>query len=79
MRYQYLNNHNFVFKEKEQVKVVREDDDGKEDVINCGHPVDLITALLKKLGGSATVNQLCQVTASAVFVCHRTSCIKHIS
>lgn len=45
------------------MKVVREDDDGKEDVINCGHPVELITALLKKLGGAATVNQLCQVTA----------------
>lgn len=53
---------NFVSKEKEQVRVVREDDTGQKDVIHCGHPVDLITTLLKKLGGAASVNQLCQVT-----------------
>lgn len=52
----------FSFKEKEQVKVVREDDSGQKDVIQCGYPVELITTLLKKLGGAATVNQLCQVT-----------------
>ena len=49
------------FKEKKQVKVVKEDDGGEEDVINCGNPVDLIISLLKKLGGAASVNQLCQV------------------
>ena len=52
----------FVSKEKEQVRVVREDDGGKKDVIYCDHPVDLIVTLLKKLGGTASVNQLCQVT-----------------
>nr|XP_058972797.1 ubiquitin carboxyl-terminal hydrolase 40-like [Pocillopora verrucosa] len=46
--------------EKKQVKVVKEDDGGEEDVINCGNPVDLIISLLKKLGGAASVNQLCQ-------------------
>lgn len=49
------------FKVKKQVKVVKEDDGGEKDVINCGNPVDLITSLLKKLGGAASVNQLCQV------------------
>jgi len=52
----------FVSKEKEQVRVVREDDSGKKDVIYCDHPVDLMVTLLKKLGGTASVNQLCQVT-----------------
>lgn len=52
----------FVSKNKEQVRVVREDDSGKKDVIHCDHPVDLIVTLLKKLGGTASVNQLCQVT-----------------
>ena len=56
-----LKNYYFVSKEKEQVRVVR-DDSGKEDVIYCDHPVDLIVTLLKKLGGTASVNQLCQVT-----------------
>lgn len=44
------------------MRVVREGEDGQKDVINCGHPVDLITTLLRKLGGGASVNQLCQVT-----------------
>ena len=52
----------FVTKEKEQGKVVRDDDSGKKDVIYCDHPVDLLVTLLKKLGGTASVNQLCQVT-----------------
>jgi len=52
----------FVSKEKEQVRVVREDDSGKRDVIYCDHPVELIVTLLKKLGGTASVSQLCQVT-----------------
>lgn len=52
----------FVSKEKEQVRVVREDDSGKRDVIYCDHPVELIVTLLEKLGGTASVNQLCQVT-----------------
>ena len=52
----------FVSKEKEQVRIVREDDSGKKDVIYCDQPVDLIVTLLKKLGGTASVNQLCQVT-----------------
>lgn len=43
------------------MKVVKEDDVDEKDVINCGNPVDLITSLLKKLGGAASVNQLCQV------------------
>ncbi|KAJ7370212.1 peptidase C19, partial [Desmophyllum pertusum] len=46
--------------ETQQVRVVREGEDGQKDVINCGHPVDLITTLLRKLGGAASVNQLCQ-------------------
>lgn len=46
--------------EKEQVRVEREDDSGQKDVIYCDHPVDLIVTLLKKLGGAASVNQLCQ-------------------
>lgn len=44
------------------MRVVREDDSGKKDVIHCDQPVDLIVTLLKKLGGTASVNQLCQVT-----------------
>ncbi|XP_078377016.1 ubiquitin carboxyl-terminal hydrolase 40-like isoform X2 [Oculina patagonica] len=48
------------FEPKEQVTVVREDDNRQKDVIQCGHPVELITTLLKKLGGAASVNQLCQ-------------------
>lgn len=44
------------------MRVVREDDSGKEDVIHCDQPMDLIVTLLKKLGGTASVNQLCQVT-----------------
>ena len=44
------------------MKVVRDDDSGKKDVIYCDHPVDLLGTLLKKLGGTASVNQLCQVT-----------------
>lgn len=44
------------------MRVVREDDSGKRDVIFSDHPVELIVTLLKKLGGAATVNQLCQVT-----------------
>lgn len=55
----------FASKEKEQVRVVKEDDSGKKDVIYCDHPVDLIVTLLKKLGGTASVNQLCQVTNDA--------------
>lgn len=45
---------------KEQMKVVRENDGGEKDFMNCGNPVDLIISLLKKLGGAASVNQLCQ-------------------
>lgn len=45
------------------MKVVRENDGGEKDFINCGNPVDLIISLLKKLGGTASVNQLCQVKA----------------
>ena len=41
---------------------MREDDSGKRDVIYCDHPVELIVTLLNKLGGTASVNQLCQVT-----------------
>ena len=52
----------FVSKEKEQVRVVREDDSRKKDVIYCDDPVDLMLTLLRKLGGTASVNQLCQVT-----------------
>jgi len=58
-----LKKYYFVSKEKEQVRVVKEDDSGKKDVIYCEHPVDLIVTLLKKLGGTASVNQLCQVTS----------------
>lgn len=43
------------------MKVVKEDDGDEKDVINCGNPVDLITSLLKKLGGAVSVCQLCQV------------------
>lgn len=57
-----VNAWSFVSKGKEQVKIVREDDNGQKDVIHCGNPVELITTLLKKLGGAASVNQLCQVT-----------------
>ena len=59
---QGLKKYYFVSKEKEQMRVVREDDSGKKDVIYCDHPVDLMATLLKKLGGAASVNQLCQVT-----------------
>ena len=52
----------FPLKEKAQVRVVREGNSAQKDVIQCGHPVELITTLLEKLGGAATVNQLCQVT-----------------
>lgn len=45
------------------MRVEREDDSGQKDVIYCDHPVDLIVTLLKKLGGTASVNQLCQVTS----------------
>lgn len=58
-----LKKYAFVSKEKEQVRVEREDDSGQKDVIYCDHPVDLIVTLLKKLGGTASVNQLCQVTS----------------
>ena len=51
----------FIFKNKKQVKIVQEDEDGNKDIINCGHPVELISTLLRKLGGAASVNQLCQV------------------
>ena len=44
------------------MRIVREDDSGKKDVIYCDQPVDLIVTLLKNLGGTASVNQLCQVT-----------------
>ena len=57
----------FISKNKEQVKIVQEDEDGKEDIINCGHPVELISTLLRKLGGVASVNQLCQVKADSTF------------
>ena len=54
------------------MSIVQEDDDGQKDVINCSHPVELIAALLRKLGGSASVNQLCQVKYSATYctLCH---------
>lgn len=45
--------------DKEQVRIAHEDGNG-EDIISCGHPVELVSTLLKKLGGAASVNQLCQ-------------------
>ena len=52
----------FLSKDKEQVRIVQGEDDSQEDVVvNSGDPVELIVALLRKLGGAASVNQLCQV------------------
>lgn len=47
------------------MKIVEEDKDGKKEVVNCGYPVELISTLLRELGGTASVNQLCQVRADA--------------
>ncbi|CAH3155916.1 unnamed protein product [Porites evermanni] len=47
--------------DKEQVRIVQGEDDSQENVVvNSGDPVELIVALLRKLGGAASVNQLCQ-------------------
>ncbi|XP_074622517.1 ubiquitin carboxyl-terminal hydrolase 40-like isoform X2 [Acropora palmata] len=46
--------------DKEPVKIVHEDEKGRENFFNCDHPVDLLSTLLRKLGGTASVNQLCQ-------------------
>ena len=52
----------FLSKDKQQVRIVLGEDDSQEDVVvNSGDPVELIVALLRKLGGAASVNQLCQV------------------
>ena len=52
----------FLSKDKEQVRIVQGEDDSQENVVvNSGDPVELIVALLRKLGGAASVNQLCQV------------------
>lgn len=52
----------FLSKDKEQVRIVQGEDDSQENVVvNSGNPVELIVALLRKLGGAASVNQLCQV------------------
>ena len=59
----YLYSARFVWKSEKPVKIVEEDKDGKKDIVNCSHPVELISTLLRKLGGTASVNQLCQVRA----------------
>ena len=46
------------------MKIVHEDEKGRENFFNCDHPVDLLSTLLRKLGGTASVNQLCQVKVS---------------
>ena len=52
----------FLSKDKEQVRIVQGENDSQENVVvNSGNPVELIVALLRKLGGAASVNQLCQV------------------
>ena len=52
----------FLSKDKEQVRIVQGEDDSQENVVvNSGNPVELIVALLRKLRGAASVNQLCQV------------------
>ena len=52
----------FLSKDKQQVRIVQGEDDSQENVVvNSGNPVELIVALLRKLGGAASVNQLCQV------------------
>ena len=44
------------------MRIVQGEDDSQENiVVNSGDPVELIVALLRKLGGAASVNQLCQV------------------
>ena len=48
------------------MRIAHEDDNG-EDIISCGHPVELISTLLKKLGGAASVNQLCQVERGPIY------------
>ena len=56
----------FLSKDKQQVRIVQGEDDSQEDVVvNSGDPVELIVALLRKLGGAASVNQLCQVKDTA--------------
>ena len=56
----------FLSKDKEQVRIVQGEDDSQENVVvNSGDPVELIVALLRKLGGAASVNQLCQVKDTA--------------
>ena len=56
----------FLSKDKEQVRIVQGEDDSQENVVvNSGDPVELIVALLTKLGGAASVNQLCQVKDTA--------------
>lgn len=56
----------FLSKDKEQVRIVQGEDDSQENVVvNSGDPVELIVALLRKLGGAASVNQLCQVNDTA--------------
>lgn len=56
----------FLSKDKEQVRIVQGEDDSQENVVvNSGDPVELIVALLIKLGGAASVNQLCQVKDTA--------------
>ena len=52
----------FLSKDKQQVRIVQGEDDSQENVVvNSGDPVELIVALLRKLRGGASVNQLCQV------------------
>ena len=50
-----------ICQEEEELQVTRKKDDGQVDVINCNNPVELISALLRKMGGAASMDQLCQV------------------
>ena len=43
------------------MKVVQRGGTGRDTVVSCDNPVDLMRQLLIQLGGSATLDQLCQV------------------
>ena len=51
----------FMFQEKEVVKLVHNGSPGHETVVSCTDPIELMSNLLLQLGGAATLDQLCQV------------------
>ena len=50
------------------MKVVQRGGTGRDTVVSCDNPVDLMRQLLIQLGGSATLDQLCQVNKQLINV-----------